>query len=371
MRTIIDRRIGQINQTFAARTNLLGQTGERRVVAQFLAPFEIGHRFSLFLALQIAIQRENGLPPDQHCNDDSDGVADVSAIARQIRHQFDKEGKQRKVDKAPDERPPGALALFGKQPAGNTQQRQSQQKTVSKDAQLLAALCCGQLAGSFIFQFAQAVACVLLGLLRIEGSLLLTFNARQRAALGRLEFVQCFGPTQQFTILLGALRRMPGSQPVVEGFPRAERVGPGSVVLQTGLIEFFLGVLRCCLTLLDCGTRLLGGRQVDEVFQRVVALDLGQIFNNRPAQTDQKAGKDKRNQPQAETKPLFRQTQCLAHRPSPLTIRRSAVTSLTAARASMPPISPTSMSSTRGVNTFSMPPMPPTAAARSTTCSIE
>lgn len=138
VRAVVDLRIVQVDCSFAAGADVLAQARQCSVVGQFLAPFGVGFGLSLALSLQVAIQRDDGLAADQHGDQDAHGMPHITAIARQVGHQFDEEDKQREENKSPDKGPPGASTLAGEQPAGGDEKRQGQRQPVDKHSQFLA-----------------------------------------------------------------------------------------------------------------------------------------------------------------------------------------------------------------------------------------
>lgn len=56
VRAKIDSGIFEVNRPFATGANILGKSGQRRIVTKLLAPFEIGQGFVQFLPFQIAIE---------------------------------------------------------------------------------------------------------------------------------------------------------------------------------------------------------------------------------------------------------------------------------------------------------------------------
>ena len=137
VRAKIDLSVFQIHRALTAGAHALGQPRQCHVVTELLAALYLGQGFLLLLFFQIAVERKNRITPQQHRYQHAHDVAHIAAIAGQIRHQLDKKGKQRKENKAPDKRPPGAFTLPGKQPARHHQQRQGQRQAIEKNAQLL------------------------------------------------------------------------------------------------------------------------------------------------------------------------------------------------------------------------------------------
>ena len=66
MRAVVDGGVGQVDRPFAAGADFLGQAGQRGVVAELLAPFDIRHGFGLLLFFQVAVEGDDGVAADQH-----------------------------------------------------------------------------------------------------------------------------------------------------------------------------------------------------------------------------------------------------------------------------------------------------------------
>lgn len=75
-------------------------------------------------------------------------------------------------------------------------------------------------------------------------------------------------------------------------------------------MRLIVGILRhlpLFLQRAQFAAQRVGCRLVDEIFQGIALLDLGQVGDNGAAQADQETGKDKGNDPQPEAEPFFRQ----------------------------------------------------------------
>ena len=317
MRAEVDRRVLQVDRALAARTRALGQPHQRGVVAQGLAPRHVGPGLGQALPLQVAVERHDGVPPDQHRHHDADRVAHVAAIARQVGHQLDEEREQREEDEAPDEGPPRAPALPREQPAGGDQQRQRQREPVAEHTQLGTAPGGVELLLRRLLQHVQALPGRLPGLLRIERGLARRGDALLGGLLGILERVERAGALDQLRVLPGQRGGASCRQPVAEGLARVGAGLRGGVLGELRLRLVARRALRGGVGLSDRGTQRLGGVAIEEVVELQRALDLRQVAHHGAAQADQEAGEHHRHRPQATAEPCLRQTQGPAHRSLP------------------------------------------------------
>jgi hypothetical protein len=132
----VDLGVLQVHRPLAARAHAFGQPAQRHVIAQLHAALHFGQCLLQLLLFQVAVERQDGIAPQQHRDHNAHDVAHIAAVVGQVGHQLHKEGKQRKEDEAPDKGPPGALALPGEQPAGRHQQGQGDGQAVQEHAQL-------------------------------------------------------------------------------------------------------------------------------------------------------------------------------------------------------------------------------------------
>ncbi|MFY8207129.1 MAG: hypothetical protein ACOVKN_08855 [Arenimonas sp.] len=109
--------------------------------------------------------------------------------------------------------------------------------------------------------------------------------------------IQLLRALQQFSILIGLLRGLPGGDPVIEGFAGVTRIRLRRIAQQSCLIlgqtRFLCGLLR----VLQLRPQRRGFGFVDVIIQLELAIDTGQVFNDLAAQTDQKTGKNQCHQP--------------------------------------------------------------------------
>ena len=313
VRAEVDLLVFQVHQPLATWAHILGQARQGHVVAQLLAALLVGHGFGLLLALQVAVERQDGVAPDQHRDTDAHHIAHIAAIAGQVGHQFDEEGEQREKDEAPDKGPVGALALLHEQPACHHQQRQRERQAVQKDAQLhLAALHTQLLIGAG-FHAAELPLRGRGGLARIEQGLLLRLDRLLRALFGLLQPIQHLGARHHLRVVLHPLRHAARGQPVVEGLARRLAFAARLAALQLRLLQRGLRILLGLALVPDLRAQLLGLGTVQKVIHLQRRLHLGQVAHDGAAQADQETRKHHRHQPQAATEPFFRQSQCFAH----------------------------------------------------------
>src|SRR5438552_11392483 len=93
MRAEVIGRVLQVDRPFATGADALGQPRQRQVIAELLAALHVRHLFGLLLPLQVTVQRYDRLSSDQYRDDDADQVAHITAVAGQVGHQLDEEGK--------------------------------------------------------------------------------------------------------------------------------------------------------------------------------------------------------------------------------------------------------------------------------------
>ena len=309
----VDLGVLQVHRTFTAGTHVFGQAGQRGVVAEFFAPHLVGLGLGQFLALEVAVQRQDGVTPGQHGEHDADDVAHIPAVTRQVGHQLHKEGKQREEDEAPHKRPPGAFALFHKQPACHQQQGQGQRQAVTKHPQLHLPVGRAQLLAGLGLQRGQLHLRAVLDLPRIQRPLALHVHALLRFVLTRLQHIQRLGAADEFGVLRTLRGGLAGGDPVVEGFAGTGAGLLRHLQLQRGLLQCTVGRLLGALGVADGGAQGLGRSHVHEVVQCVLLLHPRQVAHHTAAQPDQEGRKHNGHQPQAPAKPFFRQTQRLAH----------------------------------------------------------
>ena len=237
----IGHPILQIHRALTARAYPFAQVRPGFVIRHLRAPLTGGQSFCLTLTLQIALQRHNGPAPYQHGNHYAHGIAHVAAITGQIGHQLDKEGKQRKEDKAPDKGPPRAFALFHKQPASKRQQRQGDGQAVQKHAQLLGTLCLVKSLARIALHLTERVADTLRLLAGVEQDLLLILQLLLGFALYRAQLLQFLRAANNVGVLLTALCGRACSNPAVEVIARGLRVTARLLPLQLRLIPCLNG----------------------------------------------------------------------------------------------------------------------------------
>ena len=309
----VDLGVLEIHWALAARAHILGQTLQRHVIAQLLTALLFGQGLLQLLFFQIAVERQNGIAPQQYRHQNAYDIVHIAAVVGQIRHQLDKEGEQRKKDKTPDKWPPGALALLGEQPARHAQQGQGDGQAEQKHAQLAGSH------GGFVLRIGllAQIAHLRLGvgdcLIGLQMGLGLFLALLAGLVLSLLELVQRLAACDQLGVLLGALCRTAGRHPVVKGVARRLVARTLGVELELSPVQCLLGHAGRLLGLVDFGphTLCIGLRNKGLHLQR--AIRLRQIAHHQPTQTDQEEGKHQRHQPEAAAKPFLGQTQRLAH----------------------------------------------------------
>ena len=309
----VDLGVLEIHWALAARAHILGQTLQRHVIAQFLTALLFGQGLLQLLFFQIAVERQNGIAPQQYRHQNAHDVAHIAAVVGQIRHQLDKKGEQRKKDKAPDKWPPGALALLGEQPARHAQQGQGDGQAEQKHAQLAGAHGGFILGIGLLAQTAHLGLGVGDGLVGLQMGLGLFLALLAGHVLGLLERIQRLAARYQLGILLRTLRGPAGRHPVVKGIARRLIARALGIELELRPVQSLLGHAGRLPGLVDFGLHALCIGLRNKGFHLQRAIGLRQIANHQPTQTDQEEGKHQRHQPEAAAKPFFGQTQRLAH----------------------------------------------------------
>ena len=89
VRAKVDLRVFQVHRSFAAGTHSLGQACECCVIAELFASLRVRQLLGQLLLFQLAVQRNNSLPHNQHGNENANDVAYITAVTGQVRHQLD------------------------------------------------------------------------------------------------------------------------------------------------------------------------------------------------------------------------------------------------------------------------------------------
>ena len=138
--------------------------------------------------------------------------------------------------------------------------------------------------------------------------MLLRFDPREHFPLGLAQSVQLLRALDELGVLVRTRRGATGCEPIAEGFAHSLVVSLRYLELELSLLQRLLCILASALRVLDGLTKFRRGNRVHEVVQCLALLHFGQVAHDGAAQTDQETGEHKRHQPQAATKPLFRQT---------------------------------------------------------------
>lgn len=88
---------------------------------------------------RVAAEGGNGVVACPDGEGEANEVAQITAIAGEVWHEFDEEGIEREEEKAPDEGPARALPFAKKEPESEEKEGQSEEQAKTEDAQLLAA----------------------------------------------------------------------------------------------------------------------------------------------------------------------------------------------------------------------------------------
>jgi len=288
----------QLHAALAARAHVLAHLLERLLVADLAATVSLRQLLFGLLRGQVALHRAYQVDAGDDRQHDADHVPHVASVAGQVRHQLDEEGERREDREAPDERPPGAVAMAGEQPACGGQQRQRQREAEPEYAQLLREL-----------RLAQPFAGVALERL----TLLARFGERlpglQRArvdrldvglarALGCLQRIELAGARHHLVVLRRLAGGAAGRDPVGESLAgRAVRVARRGQRQVRGLAAVGQGG-RLAAKRRDALVERRRGAGIDELLERRRALDLRQVADQQAAEADQEAREQQRDQPE-------------------------------------------------------------------------
>ena len=126
-----------------------------------------------------------------------------------------------------------------------------------------------------------------------------------RLAFCFLQTIQLTGARDHLRVLLAALSRAAGGNPIVKALSCSGCIRLRSAQLEFGLIQRILRIALGALSGFDALAQWIGLRLIDEIIRLNLRLDLWQITYDRATQSNQKARKYESHEPQATTKPFF------------------------------------------------------------------